>query len=243
MIEPIERPSPPRPRSIPIPGVRPIWTYVILAATTLVFLAQTILGDSFTYYGLKINELILQGEYWRLITPIFFHSGILHFFFNMYALYNIGPQIERSLGHRLFLMIYFFSGLFGVIASFRFSAAPSLGASGAIFGLIGALAVFLFRHSRLFGSVGRSMLYNVLFIIVLNLFISTLPSIDIWGHIGGLISGLVLTWVLGPIWIISVDPFTGNPVAIDRNPLSRRLPMAFFGLLLLTFTALWLLIR
>ncbi len=233
----------PRPRAVPVPGVRPVWTYVILAATCLIFLGQWILGDSFTFYGLKINTLIRQGEYWRFFTPIFFHTGALHLFFNMYALYNVGRQIERPLGYGLFLMIYFFSGVAGVVASFLFTPANSLGASGAIFGLIGALAVFLYRHSRLFGSIGRSMLYNVIFIIVLNLSLSTLPGIDIWGHIGGLVTGLALTWVLGPVWKIEIDPYTGNPMAVNHNPLSRHLPVAFLLLLLFSLAALWLVAR
>jgi len=235
---------PPRPRTVPIPGVQPVWTYAILAVTILVFLAQLIFRDPFTFYGLKINELILQGEYWRFVTPIFFHSGMLHVFFNMYALYNIGRQIERPLGHGLFLIVYFFSGVAGVFASFQFTPSASLGASGAVFGLIGALAVFLYRHRRLFGTVGRSMLYNVVFIIVFNLSLSLTPGIDIWGHIGGLVAGLILTWVLGPVWKIEIDPYTGNPVAVDHNPLSRRLPIAFLFLLLLYgLTALWLVVR
>ncbi|MCJ7612286.1 MAG: rhomboid family intramembrane serine protease, partial [Candidatus Aminicenantes bacterium] len=143
MMNPSDLPSPPRSRAVPVPGVRPVWTYVILAVTTLVFLAQMTLGDSFTYYGLKDNARILQGQYWLLFTPVFFHAGVLHFFFNMYALYNVGRQIERPLGYGLFLMIYAFSGAAGVFASFLFSSSDSLGASGAIFGLIGALAVFL----------------------------------------------------------------------------------------------------
>lgn len=233
----------PRPRAVPVPGVRPVWTYVILAVTSLIFLGQLALGDSFTYYGLKINDLIRQGEYWRFLTPIFFHGSALHLFFNMYALYNVGRQIERPLGYGLFLMVYFFSGVAGVAASFLFTPANSLGASGAIFGLIGALAVFLIRHSRLFGSIGRSMLYNVIFIIALNLYLSTLPGIDIWGHIGGLVTGFALTWLLAPVWKIEIDPYTGNPMAVNHNPLSRHLPVAFLFLLLFSIAALWLVAR
>lgn len=235
--------SPPRLRAVPIPGVRPVATYVILAVTTLVYLGQLVFKDPFTYYGVKVNELILQGEYWRFITPIFFHASPLHLFFNMYALYNVGRQIERPLGYARFLMIYFFSGIAGVFASFLFTPSYSLGASGAIFGLIGALAVFLYRHSRILGPIGRSMLYNVIFIIVLNLGISFSPGIDLWGHVGGLLSGLVLTWVIGPIWKLEIDPYTGYPVAVDHNPLSRRLPVVFFSILALYLAALWLLIR
>jgi membrane associated rhomboid family serine protease len=243
MIESPSAPPPPRPQAVPVPGVQPVFTYVILAVTCLVFLGQWTLGDSFTFYGLKINALIRQREYWRFLTPIFFHNGALHLFFNMYALYNIGRQIERPLGHALFLMIYFFSGVAGVAASFLFTPASSLGASGAVFGLIGALAVFLYRHSRLFGSIGRSMLYNVVFIIVLNLSLRTLPGIDIWGHIGGLAAGLAIAWALGPVWKIEIDPYTGTPLTVNNNPLSRHLAAAFLFLLALSLAALWWIAR
>jgi rhomboid protease GluP len=209
----------------------------------LVYLGQVILGDAFTFYGLKINQNILAGEYWRLITPIFFHASLLHVFFNMYALYNVGRQIERPLGYARFLMIYFFSGVAGGLASFLFTPSYSLGASGAVFGLIGALAVFLFRHKRLLGPVGRSMFYNVIFIIVMNLAISFSPGIDLWGHIGGLTAGAVLAWLLGPDWKLEIDPFMGNPYTVDRSPLSHRLLLAFFLILAFYLAALWLVVR
>jgi rhomboid protease GluP len=243
MNSPSEFPPPPRVRSIPIPAVKPLWTYILLSVTVLVFLGQMVFGDAFTYYGLKINQNILAGEYWRFLTPIFFHADILHIFFNMYALYIVGRQIEPPLGHRRFLMIYFFSGIAGGYASFLFSPNPSLGASGAIFGLIGALAVFLFRHKRNLGPVGRSMLTNVVFVIVLNLALSFTPGIDLWGHLGGLVSGSILAWVLGPDWFITVDPFTGTSTAVDRNPLARRLAAVFFAVLAVYLAALWLLVR
>jgi rhomboid protease GluP len=236
-------PIAPRVRAVPVPGVTPVFTYVILAVTCLVYLGQVIFGDAFTFYGLKINQNILAGEYWRLITPIFFHASPLHIFFNMYALYNVGKQIERPLGYARFLMIYFFSGIAGVFASFLLTPSYSLGASGAIFGLIGALAVFLFRHTRLLGPVGRSMLSNVIVIIVMNLAISFSPGIDLWGHIGGLAAGSALAWLLGPDWKIELDPYTGNPYVVDRNPLSRRLPLAFFLILAFFLAALWLVVR
>jgi rhomboid protease GluP len=235
---------PPRVRAVPIPAVRPFWTYVLMAANILVFLGQTVLGDSFTFYGLKINSYILAGEYWRLVTPMFFHANLLHIFFNMYALYIIGQQIEPQLGYARFLMVYFFSGVAGFYASFLFNpSAASLGASGAIFGLIGALAIFLYRHRKMLGRMGRAMLSNVLIIIVLNLVLSLTPGIDLSGHLGGLVSGSVLAWVLVPRWNLVFDPFTGSVSPVDRNPLSRRPGIAFLTLLAVYAAALWLLVR
>jgi rhomboid protease GluP len=235
---------PPRTRAVPIPVVRPFWTYVLLAVNILVFLGQTAFGDSFTYYGLKINSNILAGEYWRFLTPIFFHASLLHIFFNMYALYIVGQQIEPQLGYARFLMIYLFSGVAGFYASFLFNpAAASLGASGAIFGLIGALAVFLFRHRKMLGRMGRALLSNVVFIIVLNLALSFTPGIDLSGHLGGLVCGSVLALVLGPSWNLVLDPITGAVSPVDRNPLSQRLGLAFAGILAVFLAALWLLVR
>jgi rhomboid protease GluP len=243
MMNPQDVPPHLQPRSIPVPGVRPIFTYVILAMTSAVFVGQTVFGDPFTYYGLKVNDLIRQGELWRLVTPIFFHAGIWHIFFNMYALYIIGPQIERPLGYVKFPAIYFFSGICGVFASYLFSPDYSLGASGAIFGLIGALAVFLYRNSRLFGHVGRNMLSNLIVVIVLNLAISLSPGIDLWGHLGGLLMGSFLAIFLCPAWAIQTDPSTGSPAIVDRNPFSER-PTATVLLLAAAFLfALWLGIR
>jgi rhomboid protease GluP len=241
-MNPPEMPAP-RVRTVPIPGVRTVFTYVILGITTLIGVGQLALGDPFTYYGLKLNPNILAGEYWRLFTPIFFHANILHFLFNMYALYVIGRLVERPLGYARFLMIYFFSGIAGGMLSFLLNPLPSLGASGAIFGLIGALTVFLFRHRRILGPAGRSMLSNMIFIIVLNLAISLTPDIDIWDHIGGLTAGLVLGWLLGPEWKLESDPYTGNPYPVDRNYLSHRLPLAFILILAFFLAALWLLVR
>ena len=109
--------------------------------------------------------------------------------------------------------------------------------------MIGALAVFLFRHRRILGPVGRSMLSNVIFIIVLNLAISLSPDIDLWGHVGGLTAGLALGWLFGPQWKLEMDPFTGNPYTVDRNPFSRRLLPAFFLILAVFLAALWLMVR
>lgn len=84
------------------------------------------------------------------------------------------------------------------------------------------------------------MLYNVLFIIVINLVISvSVPDIDLWGHVGGLVTGSALAWLLTPLWKIQVDPFTGDPVVEDQNPLSRQIPMVFIVLLAICILVLW----
>jgi hypothetical protein len=88
------------------------------------------------------------------------------------------------------------------------------------------------------------MLYNVVFIIAANLVISVAtPGIDLWGHVGGLVTGSALAWLLAPVWKIQIDPYTGAPVAVDRNPFSRQTPLVFLLLLVVGLLTLWLVVR
>jgi rhomboid protease GluP len=148
--------------------------------------------------GMKVNSLILDGQLWRLITPMFLHGSILHLGFNMYALYIFGPGLERHYGHWRFLLLYFLSGFAGNVMSFLFSASPSLGSSTAIFGLLGAEGVFLYQNRGIFGSTAQRALGNIITIAVINLVIGLSPGIDNWGHIGGLLGGTLFAWSAGP---------------------------------------------
>ena len=151
-------------------------------------------------FGAKVNYLIAHGEYWRLLTATFLHASLPHLLLNGWALYLFGPLIERLYGGWRYLVIYLIAGLGGSIASFAFGAEVSVGASGAIFGLIGAMAVYYWLHRRLTGAQGRVQLTNALFMVVLNLGfgISQAQIIDNWGHIGGLVFGSVAGLVLVP---------------------------------------------
>jgi len=192
-------------------------TYAIIAVTVVVYLAQMLSqslfqGEDlpFDYLG-KINEFILQGQVWRLITPIFVHASILHIGFNMYALFVLGRGLERVYGHGRFALLYFLSGFAGNVASFFLTPNPSLGASTAIFGLVVAQGVFVFHNRKLFGSQHtRSALINTGVIVLINLGIGLQPGsgIDNWGHVGGFLGGLLFTWLGGPLWQIEgVAPF------------------------------------
>jgi rhomboid protease GluP len=239
---PQEYTPPPPPVQVRVPLAKPIWAYVLLGFTVFVYILQLALGESFTYLvGLKVNELIRAGEYWRLITPVFFHAtNPLHILFNMYALYMVGPELERPLGHARFLFIYLLAGFAGVLASFVFSPDYSLGASGAIFGMIGAFAVFLYRNQRFLGRVGQNTLYNVVFIIILNVILSFSGGIDLWAHFGGLLTGTVAAWLIGPVWGAEPDPDTGMPRIVDRNSFAKRWTIAIGILIFFLFLTLWL---
>ena len=196
-------------QSVPvrIPGNTPYVTYTLLGITVLVFLLQLGAKSLFGYdlpavLGVKDNNLIVQGQYWRLITPLFLHSTsmLLHVAFNMYALFAFGPSLERYYGHAGFTLLYFLAGFTGNVLSFIFSLAPSLGASTAIFGLVGAEAVFLYRNRKLLGNQAQRALMNLLVIVVLNLFLGFSSGfVDNWGHIGGLLGGVLFAWFGGPL--------------------------------------------
>ncbi len=228
----------PQPRRLYLPVVRPRLTQVLIAVTVLVFAGQYVsdyaLGvDLVMLFGAKSNAAIAAGEYWRLLTPIFIHANLLHLFVNCYSLYIIGPQVEAPYGYGRFLLIYFLSGIGGVVFSFAMSPGLSVGASGAIFGLVGALSEYFYRHRRRFGQLGRQRLMNLLVVIGLNLaFGLTTPQIDNWGHLGGLAGGYLLSWLIGPDF--DLDPNSpAEPHVVDRNPLSQRwLAVAAFALAL-----------
>jgi membrane associated rhomboid family serine protease len=132
------------------------------------------------------GDIALRHEYYRLITSVFLHQAIWHIGFNMYALMMLGDQVERVLGRWRYLSLYLAAGLAGDAASYFFGHAVSLGASGAIFGLFGALFVIMKR-------VGADM-SRIIGILVLNLFIAfAVPNIDWHAHLGGLIAGAVIT--------------------------------------------------
>ena len=198
--------------SVSMPASAPTITYTIVGITVVFYLLQVASVYFYGYantlaqldwleaYGAKINVLIRAGEIWRFITPALLHGSILHIGFNMYALIIFGPGLERHFGHRRFLLLYVLTAFTGNVLSFLFSSGYSIGASTAIFGLIGAEGVFLFQNRKLFGSQFKSAIGNIIFVVVVNLFIGLAPGIDDWGHVGGLLGGLIFAWFAGPRW-------------------------------------------
>lgn len=189
-------------RILPRTG-KPVATYSIMGLTILVYLAQIfsqqLLGfDLPAAFGLKNNQAILQGQLWRLFTPMLLHGSLLHIGFNMYALYALGPTLESYYKRVRYLALYLLAGFAGNVTSFIFSPANSLGSSTAIFGLIGAYGVFLYQNRQLLGDRGRRGLINIVTIAIINLLIGTMPGIDNWGHIGGLFGGTLFAWIGGP---------------------------------------------
>ncbi|GLY09956.1 rhomboid family intramembrane serine protease [Pseudobacillus badius] len=172
----------------------PFFSYLFIAVQIIVFFLLELSGGStnsatLIYFGAKYNPLILEGEWWRFITPVFLHIGFLHLLMNTFALYFLGTAVEKIYGRFRFLFIYLFAGFAGTLASFVISPSLSAGASGAIFGCFGALLYFGVIYPRLFF---RTMGMNIIVLIVINLvFGFSMPGIDNAGHIGGLIGGFL----------------------------------------------------
>lgn len=178
----------------------PYITYFLIAVNIIFYLVPTLMGsdtykyiiDTFCIHGPSIRA----GQYYRLLTGIFLHADLIHLFCNCYALYVIGPQIESFFGRIKYIIIYLFSGLTGALLSITLSGSTgSIGASGAIFGLMGALLYFGYYYRVYLGNVVKT---QIIPIILLNLFIGFVsPGIDNFGHIGGLIGGALIAMALG----------------------------------------------
>ena len=192
-----------------MPRSAPYVTYSIIGVTVFFYILQLLSeylfgSDIPVIYGARINEAILAGELWRFLTPALLHGSLPHIAFNMYALLSFGTSLERHFGHGRFFLLYVLGAFAGNVASFLFTGGSySVGASTAIFGLLGAEAVFLIQNRKSFPGQFRSAIGNIIFIAAINLFvIGSLPGIDNWGHIGGLVGGLMFTTFAGPLWEI-----------------------------------------
>jgi rhomboid protease GluP len=161
---------------------------VMLVATGFSRNAETLL-----HFGATYPPAISSGEYWRLITAVFLHGGIFHFLLNAVALMAFGPALETIYGRWRFVALYLAAGVAGNAVSFAFGPVNSVGvgASGAIFGLLGGFLAFSFRRRHL--PVGAQGMRAVMVIAGINLFIgATVPGIDNWAHVGGLLAGALV---------------------------------------------------
>ncbi|HEX8834634.1 MAG TPA: rhomboid family intramembrane serine protease [Abditibacteriaceae bacterium] len=182
------------------PRFTPFAVYALMAANILLFVISAMRGgvldtDSEVLFdmGMLFAPAVWEGQTWRLVTSTFLHAGVMHIAFNMWALHNLGVELERIYGPRNFLWLYFGAGWTASLASLMFTGA-SVGASGAVFGLAGAWLAIAFRRRDYFKAFGA----QVLNIVVINLVIgySFGAYIDNSAHIGGLIGGLAIAWWL-----------------------------------------------
>ena len=180
---------------------KPIITYILIALNIIYFILMYIFGngstDAITLYkfGAIYPDIATSFEWYRLFTSVFIHIGIIHLICNMYSLYIIGSQLESFFVFTKYLIIYIVSGVIGNLFSVLFTNGISAGASGAIFGLFGALLYFGYHYRLYLGTVIKS---QIIPLILLNLFVGFIsPGIDNAAHIGGLIGGVLITSALG----------------------------------------------
>lgn len=203
------------------------WSGRIIIINSIVFILMTIAGGDILMppeevllrFGAKDPVDLVRGEWWRYITPIFVHIGLIHFAFNNLALAYIGSQLEKLTSPAWFLSIYFVSGISGNIASAIYHPNIGAGASGAIFGLIGA--GFLFEKlilSSIPNPPKRTPLGSYAGLIVINLAFGFLvPGIDNTAHMGGLIGGIIVAkgmLLIKPNRLTKTNPFKGVLVLV-----------------------------
>lgn len=179
------------------------FTWLMLAIAVVMFGIETFSGGSqnmsvLLRYGAKVNGLVASGDWWRLITPMFLHIGLMHILVNGVMIYYVGTQIESIFGHVRFLLLYLLSGVFGNLASFAFGSDQSIsaGASTALFGLFGAFIMLgmAFKHNPFIQAMAKQFAVLVVINLVMDLFAQ---NIDIWGHLGGFAGGILLAFALG----------------------------------------------
>ena len=177
-------------------------TYTLIVINVVMYLFSALLGGSvadidmraLVKLGALYGPLVIEkGEWWRLFTAMFLHGGMTHLLMNMFSLYLIGRGVEQYFSKSAYLSLYLFSGLVGgVVSLYMHPNSVGIGASGAIFGVFGALAGFFLAHRDRIGTYTRMFMKDFAMVLGLNFFIGVaIPSVDMSAHIGGLIVGFV----------------------------------------------------
>lgn len=194
---------------------RVILVPVLLVIIGIMFLLEGVVGNDLLNGSMNLRALDRLGalnlirvyeesQYWRMFTSMFLHIGIAHVLFNGYALYVLGRELEQLFGQERFATIYLIAGLGGSLLTLA-TTSPfviSAGASGAIFGLMGALIAFFYKQRRVMGDLAKSNLNRLLFFMGINLVIGfTSPNIGNAAHIGGLLTGAALSWLISPRYV------------------------------------------
>lgn len=197
------------------------WTNILLVLNILVYIGQIASQGKLLLWGAKVNTLIDKGQLWRLVTSSFLHANIGHLMVNCYSLNSVGPTVEQLSGPRRFLAVYLTSAIASSLMSYHLCQSPAVGASGAIFGLVGSFSVFVLRHRSMFGG-GKDELQQIAHVIALNMVIGLLSrGIDNWGHLGGLFGGAAISWFVGPAWRRESQLDDGRLIYSDRAPITR----------------------
>lgn len=193
-------------------------TYALIILNSIVYLFSAFFSRSISDMDMQVlvnmgalygPYTVQEGEWWRLFTAMFLHGGMTHILMNMFSLYLVGRAAEMYFDTKSYLSIYLFSGLLGGLASlYVHPASVGVGASGAIFGVFGALAGFFLAHRDKIATHSRAFMKDFAIIIGINLVIGfSIPSVDVSAHIGGLVVGLVGGFMLSknPKWLLAYN--------------------------------------
>lgn len=193
-----------------IPKGSPV-TLTLMVVNVLLFAAQMLTNDQLTNAGLLYGPAVLDGQIWRILSSGFLHGGILHIAFNMYLLFMLGPQLEKGFGSLRFSLMYFGSLFGGALAVLAFGfTQPTLGASGAVLGLAGAMFIALWGRGI---SPQQSPVFGL---VVLNLALPLLvPGISFWGHFGGVAAGAALAFVM--VWLPDKNNTQGSMNSLSQG--------------------------
>lgn len=186
-------------------------TRAIVTANLAVFAVMVLSGvglmsptlDDLIGWGANTGPRTLAGQWWRLFTCTFIHAGAIHVAFNMWALWNVGRMVERLVGNFAFLVLYVVSGLAGSLASVAWNpSVTSVGASGAVFGVFGALLGFILAHRHAVpASIFQELRNSMLGVLGANLVLGmSIPGIDMAAHVGGLAAGFLCGLIISPPW-------------------------------------------
>lgn len=209
-------------------------TDALIQLNTLTFALQKLSRGWLSAWGCKHNMAIASGQLWRLFTPAFLHGNLIHLMVNCYSLNHIGPKTEAMFGSNRMLAIYMLSGISGNLYSYYFNRLPAVGSSGALFGLLGALGFFYYRHRKVLAKQVEQPLRSLRNVLVANLLIGlSTPNIDNWAHIGGVVAGAATVMLLGPNLVIEDgakgDSKADRPFLVDKPPIpifaSKPLPL------------------
>ncbi len=236
----------------PVPGAdrKPFVAWALLGAIVLTWALAELAGgsaDSATLiaFGAMEAGAVAAGDYWRLFTAIFLHAGLWHLGLNCVSLFILGTQAEKVFGHARFAALYLLSGLGASALSYalnlsRLENAVGVGASGAIFGLLGGLAAFFLINRDKLGAMGRSSLTALLILAGINLaFGLAVPGIDNYAHAGGFASGALIGLAFAPGYRLERDAFGRIGRLYDANSFVRRLWVLPLAALAIFAGTLW----
>lgn len=226
-------------------------TAVIVAINVAMFVLLMISGgaqDATNLYrwGAKFGPAIQDGDWYRLIMPVTLHAGFLHIAANTFALVIFGPRSESEFGRAAFFAVYLVSGVCGVAVSYLVSPTLSVGASGAVFGIVGAYGIYLIRNRREFGKAVNPVIMNLAIVLGINIAFGLFWSgIDQGAHVGGLIAGAAIGYIVSPRRVIDIEDdfyIFGAPVVrtrIEKASVNRVLLAAGVGLFVALAISWW----